>query len=168
VGLRVTCLTLVYGDGAAEKVACGAGVGHRVSVVDVEDQSSGADDFKEQIADRLSAFPQLPYGPLRIHISFTIGPSRNWINLWKPTIDSLVPLLGRDPHGATKWSPLDGRITDLALHLKVDRALGSKVQIALAADLIQTTHAEPHYRAHLLALPETMDPRSASLRRPVS
>jgi len=110
--------------------------------------SSQTDDFKQQIADRLSAVPQLPYGPLRMQISFTVGPSRNWINLWKPTIDSLVPLLGRDPHGATKWSPLDGRITDLALHLKVDQALGNKVQIAIAADLIQPTRAEPRYRAH--------------------
>ena len=31
-------LTLVFRDGAAEKVAGGAGVGHRVGVVDVEDQ----------------------------------------------------------------------------------------------------------------------------------
>lgn len=35
---RATCLTLVSGDGAAEKVAGGAGVGHRVGVIDVEDQ----------------------------------------------------------------------------------------------------------------------------------
>ena len=31
-------LSLVFRDGAAEKVAGGAGVGHRVGVVDVEDQ----------------------------------------------------------------------------------------------------------------------------------
>jgi len=31
-------LTLVFRDGAAEKVAGGAGVGHRIGVVDVEDQ----------------------------------------------------------------------------------------------------------------------------------
>lgn len=99
--------------------------------------SSESDDFKEQIANRLGALPQLPYGPLRMDISFTVGPSRNWINLWKPTIDALVPLLGRDPHGANRWSPLDGRITDLALHLQVDQALGSRVRIAVAAHLIQ-------------------------------
>jgi len=110
------------------------------------------DDFKQQIADQLSALPQLPYGPLRMQISFTVGPARNWVHLWKPTIDALVHLLGRDPHGTTKWSPLDGRITDLALHLKVDQALGNKVQIALAADLIQPPRAEPRYRAHLLRL----------------
>ena len=31
-------LTLVFKDGAAEKVAGGAGVGHRIGVVDAEDQ----------------------------------------------------------------------------------------------------------------------------------
>lgn len=112
--------------------------------------SSGTEKFKGQIADRLSAAAQLPYGPLRMQISFIVGPSRNWINLWKPTIDALVHLLGRDPNGATNWSPLDGRITDLAFHLKVDRAIGNKVQIALASELIQPTHAETHYRVRLL------------------
>jgi len=37
-GAPKRALTLVSGDGAAEKVAGGVGVGHRVAVVDVEDQ----------------------------------------------------------------------------------------------------------------------------------
>jgi hypothetical protein len=110
--------------------------------------SAATDDFKQQIADRLSAVRQLSHGPLRMQISFAAGPSGNWINLWKPTIDALVPLLGRDPYGATKWSPLDGRITDLALHLKVDQALGNKVQIAISASLIQPVRPGSRYRAH--------------------
>ena len=34
------------------------------------------DDFKQQIADQLSALPQSPYGPLRMQISFTVGPAK--------------------------------------------------------------------------------------------
>lgn len=109
--------------------------------------SSETDDFKQQIADRISTVPQLPYGPVRVQISFTVGPSRNWIKLWKPAIDSLVPLLGRDPHGTAKWSPTDGRITDLALHLHIDRTLGYQVRMALAAELIEPARTHPHYRA---------------------
>lgn len=62
--------------------------------------SAVSDDYKQQIADRLGGVRQLPYGPLRMQVCFTVGPARNWLNLWKPTIDDLVPLLGRDPRSA--------------------------------------------------------------------
>jgi hypothetical protein len=54
------------------------------------------------------------------------GPSRNWINLWKPTIDALGPLLGE---GDRMWNPRDGAIVDLALHLLVDSNLRWDVDV---------------------------------------
>ena len=36
--------------------------------------------------------------PVRLEIAFTLGPRRNWLNLWKPTIEAPVPIgvrLGR-------------------------------------------------------------------------
>jgi hypothetical protein len=55
---------------------------------------------------------------------------RNWINLWKPAGDALGPLLGEpDPRNA--YNPADGRITNLALHLASDHALGNDVRIAV-------------------------------------
>jgi hypothetical protein len=58
--------------------------------------------------------------------------NRNWLNLWKRTIDSLDPLLGVDPAGRA-WHPLDGRITELGMHLSVDPALRHDVMIGIAA-----------------------------------
>lgn len=32
--------------------------------------------------------------PVRMQMSFTVGPGRNWLNLWKPAIDALGKILG--------------------------------------------------------------------------
>ena len=52
--------------------------------------------------------------------------------LWKQTIDSLDPLLGRT-YPDRAWHPLDGRITELGMHLTVDPALRYDVVIGIAA-----------------------------------
>ena len=88
--------------------------------------------FKEQIRDQLSAAAPLPPGPLQLQLHFTIGASRNWLNLWQPVIDALGPILGQAP-GAGPWSPLDGRIIDLGMHRHVDPGLGNDILIAIAA-----------------------------------
>jgi hypothetical protein len=54
---------------------------------------------------------------------------------WKPTIDSLGSILGRD-EGAREWNARDGRITDLGLHGVFDEAAGSDVLIAIPASSI--------------------------------
>lgn len=61
-----------------------------------------------------------------------MGSGTKWWNLWKPTIDALDRLLGRDPKGRD-WHPLDGRITERGMHLTVDPALGYQVVIGIAA-----------------------------------
>lgn len=45
--------------------------------------------------------------PVRLRIAFTIGTSRNWLNVWKPSIDALDPLLGRTRAGRD-WRPETG------------------------------------------------------------
>ena len=76
---------------------------------------------------------ELPAGPVRLELAFVIGPGRNWMNLWKPTIDALDPLLGRTrPDQA--WHPLDGRITELGMHRTVDPAAHHDVTVAIAAE----------------------------------
>jgi hypothetical protein len=52
------------------------------------------------------------------------------MNLWKPTIDSLGPLLG-DTRGTRRWNPLDGRIVELSLHGAVDPHAGYTVSIGI-------------------------------------
>jgi hypothetical protein len=69
---------------------------------------------------------------VRLEIAFVVGPAWNWLNLWKSTIDALVPLLGHSGFRHT-WDPLDGRITELGMHLTVDKA-ARHVVIGIAAE----------------------------------
>ncbi len=87
---------------------------------------------QEQIYAAAAGATELPAGPVRLELAFVVGPSRNWLNLWKPTIDSLGPLLGHEnPFRA--WNPCDGRITELGMHLTVDHTLRNQVVIGIAA-----------------------------------
>jgi hypothetical protein len=88
--------------------------------------------YKEQIHAAVAGVAELPAGPVRLELAFVVGPRRNWLNLWKQTIDSLDPVLGRTrPDRA--WHPLDGRITELAMHLTVDPTACNEVFVGIAA-----------------------------------
>lgn len=93
--------------------------------------ASDSGHFKQQIHDQLWYASELPDGPLTLEVAFVVGPHRNWLNLWKPTIDALGPLLGT-AGGARQWSPRDGRITRLGLHRAVGAKLKNDVLIGLA------------------------------------
>lgn len=101
--------------------------------------------FKEQIRSAVAGTPEIVSGPVHLQLSFVVGPSRNWINLWKPTIDALDPLLGRT-HADRDWHPQDGRITELALHVAVDPSLGYDVVVNIAAAAAATPApvGDPH------------------------
>jgi hypothetical protein len=66
-----------------------------------------------------------------MQLSFTVGSSRNWLNLWKPAIDALDPILGSTP--SRSWHPRDGRIIELGLHCRVDHAFSNEVLITIQA-----------------------------------
>jgi hypothetical protein len=70
--------------------------------------------YKEQIHAAVAGAAELPAGPVKLELAFVVGPGRNWLNLWKQTIDSLDPLLGRTRPGRA-WHPLDGRIAELGM-----------------------------------------------------
>jgi hypothetical protein len=53
--------------------------------------------YKEQIRAVVAGEAELAAGAVRLELAFVVGPGRNWLELWKPTIDALDPLLGRDP-----------------------------------------------------------------------
>ena len=76
---------------------------------------------KQQICSQLEGcVAELGEGPVAPHLAFTVDHGRNWINLWKPTIDSLDLILdGPTPlsHGTleTAASPsLDSIATSTA------------------------------------------------------
>jgi hypothetical protein len=91
--------------------------------------------FKEQIRTAVADTAELPAGPVRLQLAFEVGPGRNWLNLWKQTIDSLDPLLGRT-YPDRAWHPLDGRITELGLHLTVEPAARYEVTVGIAASSV--------------------------------
>lgn len=88
--------------------------------------------FKEQIYAAVAETAELPAGPVRLELAFVVGPRRNWLNLWKPTIDALDPILGRT-NPDRPWHPRDGRIIELGMHLTVDPAAGTEIVIGINA-----------------------------------
>ncbi len=94
--------------------------------------SSGTAVFKQQIADALRGARPVPPGPVDLDIVFGVGPTRSWINLWKPTIDALGALLGASSP-ARPWHPQDGRVARLSLHCLVDPAIGHDVDLFIDA-----------------------------------
>lgn len=97
--------------------------------------SSTSTAYKEQIDAQLAGVDPLPEEPVLLELAFTVGPGRNWVNLWKPTIDALDALLGRTVPDR-RWHPRDGRVVELGLHRHVDAALGHDVLIAVSAEAI--------------------------------
>jgi hypothetical protein len=51
--------------------------------------------YKQQIADQTAGVVELPDGLVSVQLAFVVGPSRNWLNLWKLTVDALGHLLAR-------------------------------------------------------------------------
>jgi hypothetical protein len=91
--------------------------------------SAGTTAYKRQIHEQLTASGARPIpvgNPMSVVVGFRCGPARNWLNLWKPTLDALGPLLGE---GNRQWSPRDGAIVDLALHMLVDPATRWEVDV---------------------------------------
>jgi hypothetical protein len=89
--------------------------------------------YKEQINAAVHGAAELPAGPVRLKLAFVVSPCRNWLNLWKQTIDSLDPLLGRT-YADRAWNPLDGRITELGMHVTFDPAVRNDVVVGIAAE----------------------------------
>ena len=109
--------------------------GHRYTVRTSTSSQSTA--FKQQVHDQLSGAAMLPDGPVSMQLSFTVGPGRNWLGLWKPTIDAQGRILGHT-NPSRPWHPQDGRIVELGLHCQVDHTLGNDVLITIDAMTKQT------------------------------
>lgn len=103
---------------------------------DIHTTASGSTEaYKRAIQARLLDAAELPDGAVSLEIAFVVGPRRNWLNLWKPTIDALEPLLGQTRPGRP-WNPKDGRITLLGLHRTIDPSHGNDLGICLRANSI--------------------------------
>lgn len=107
-----------------------AGPRHPYTVRTTASASTAA--YKEQVRSAVVDAAVIPTAAVQLQLSFVVGPLRNWLTLWKPTIDALDPLLGRT-RDDRDWHPKDGRITDLGLHVAVDPSLGHDVLVSIAA-----------------------------------
>lgn len=96
--------------------------------------------YKEQIHSAVADDEKLPEGPVTLELSFVVGPRRNWLNLWKQTIDALDPLLGRTSP-SRRWHPRDGRITELGMHVTMDPNAGYGVSVGICAAPASNTAA---------------------------
>ncbi len=101
-------------------------------VVIAKTPSAKNPEYKERIHAAVAKAAELPAGPVSLELAFVVGPIRNWLELWKPTIDSLSPLLGRSPSNLP-WDPCDGRIVELGMHLTVDPTVRYEVMVGIAA-----------------------------------
>ena len=102
--------------------------------VEVHTTASGSTTtYKQQIHDQLAGATELAVGPVSLQIAFVVGPRRNWLNLWKPTIDALDQILGQTRPDRL-WHPRDGRIIELGLHRTTDDDLGNDVLMAITAN----------------------------------
>ena len=59
--------------------------------------SAQSQAYKEQVRSAVAGAAEIAAGAVHLQISFTVSPRRNWLNLWKPTIDALDPLLWANP-----------------------------------------------------------------------
>lgn len=99
--------------------------------------SSQHAEFKRQIDDQLDGAGVLPAGGIALRMAIVVGPVRNWLNLWKPSIDALGRLLGRGRRNP--WELCDGRIVELGMYCRVDPGLGNDVVITIGASAIRPT-----------------------------
>lgn len=72
----------------------------------------------------------LPPGPVEVQLAWRCSPNRNWVNLWKPTGDTMGPVLGI-PNPSQPFNPADDRITSLSLHLNTDTTMGHDVDVGM-------------------------------------
>jgi len=99
------------------------------SVVVGTEGSTDSRAWKEDVHAQVARVVHTPEtGPVEMEIVFRIGPSRTWVNLWKPAIDSLGPILGE---GRRPFMPEDDMIVELGLHRQVDPGMGFRVELGI-------------------------------------
>lgn len=68
---------------------------------------------RSRFAQALADTELIEAGPVHLDIVFGVGPTRSWLNLWKPTVDALGALLGQ-PCSSRAWHPTTAGSPDSA------------------------------------------------------
>ena len=104
--------------------------------------------WKGAVRQAVAAATELPEGPVGLQLALTVGPTRNWAGMWKPSIDGLEALLGRTYPGKD-WNPLDGRIVRLGLHRSVVTELKNDASMVVWARVADQTWPELRWLASM-------------------
>ncbi len=88
--------------------------------------------WKSAVRRAVESADELPEGPVGLQLGVTVGPTRRWTKLWKPSIDGLDAVLGR-AYPDRDWNPLDGRIVRPGLHRSTDAGLANDVAMVIWA-----------------------------------
>jgi len=87
--------------------------------------------WKQAIYDQITQqAEEAAVGALEMQVGFRVGSNRNWINLWKQSIDALGPILGLED-SRNPFNPLDGRIVRLGMHHTFAPELGYDVELGV-------------------------------------
>jgi hypothetical protein len=88
--------------------------------------------WKERIRSALEASnrPIIRPGAARVRLAWRCASRRNWCALWKPTGDTMGPVLGI-ANAQRPYHLDDDRIVDLELHRNIDERLGHDVEIGM-------------------------------------
>ncbi len=68
-------------------------------------------------------------GPVEVRLAWRCSSKRNWTSLWKPTGDTMGPVLETTREAG--FNPQDDRIVSLDLHREIDDALGNSIHLAM-------------------------------------
>jgi hypothetical protein len=88
--------------------------------------------WKERVRTALEAAGAeiMPAGPVELRVAWRCSPQRNWVWLWKPTIDAMSPILGQSDL-ENPYNPSDDRILRLCLHVFYDESMKHAVDVAI-------------------------------------
>jgi len=77
------------------------------------------------------------WGAVELDIAVRTGIMRDWVEAWKPLIESLVAIVGRRREDVEEFEIETGRIVKLALHHDVNALLGDAIQVDVRARLLE-------------------------------
>jgi len=91
--------------------------------------------YKKQINAAVPGGAELPAGPVRLELAFVVGPRRfrNWHEPVEADHRRAATAPGATPSETRAWHPLDGRFTELGMHLTVNPAFRCDVVIGIVA-----------------------------------
>jgi hypothetical protein len=96
-----------------------------VSIVNKEWKGAIRDSLQDAV--KAHQIDPLKPGAVELQLVWKCSSERNWISLWKPTIDAMGPVLGEK----RPFNPNDDSIVSLMLHLNTNNSIGWSVQIGM-------------------------------------